>query len=291
MGIFQDSTLILFASPLYLILIGTEIIVSYLHDRHYYSIKGTLTNVYLATVNVALDLLMRTTWFAVLAYIYPFHFLNISNSWVYWFSLLVLQDLAFYFLHRVDHGCRLFWAIHVTHHSSAEFNLTVGFRPSVLQPFYRFAWFLPLTLLGFRPEDIILMYSITQLYGILVHTRCVGKLGLLEWVFCTPSHHRVHHATNSQYIDKNLGMVFIVWDRIFGTFAEEKEEVRFGLNGQAPTSHPLRVVFHEWQSMWADLCGTNSIKTKLMYIFGPPGWQAQGRVPGSLDAKRVRAVK
>jgi len=272
MELFKDSSLILFTSPVYLILIVTEVVVSYLHGRHYYSIKGTLTNVCLAAINVGLDLAMRATWFAVLTWVFQFHLVELPNAWVYWVALLLLQDLAFYFLHRVDHACRLFWAVHVTHHSSAEFNLTVGFRPSVLQPLYRFAWFLPLALVGFRPEDVLLMYSVTQLYGVLVHTRYIGHLGFLEWFLCTPSHHRVHHGVNPQYLDKNLGMVLIIWDRLFGTFEEEKEAVRFGLSGHAPSHNPLRVIFHEWQSMWTDLCKRGSIKSKLMYIFGPPGW-------------------
>jgi sterol desaturase/sphingolipid hydroxylase (fatty acid hydroxylase superfamily) len=230
---------------------------------------------------------MRATWFAVLSWVFQFHVVQISDSWAYWIVLLVLQDLAFYFLHRVDHACRLFWAVHVTHHSSSEFNLTVGFRPSVFQPLYRFAWFLPLALLGFRPEDVVLMYSVTQLYGVLVHTRYVDKLGFLEWFLCTPSHHRVHHGVNPQYLDKNLGMMFIVWDRLFGTFAEEKEAVRFGLAGQVPSHNPVRLLFHEWRSMLNDLRKPVPFRTKLMYVFGPPGWshEPSQETPSSLGVR------
>jgi sterol desaturase/sphingolipid hydroxylase (fatty acid hydroxylase superfamily) len=273
MELFKDSDLLLIAAPAYLALIAVEVVVSYLHDRPYYTARGTLTNAYLAAVNVGLDLAMRAAWFAVLAWVYQFRLIQVAHPWAYWIGLLVLQDFLFYWLHRVDHACRLFWAVHVTHHSSAEFNLTVGFRPSVLQPLYRFAWFLPLALLGFRPEDILLMYSVTQLYGVLVHTRYVGRLGCLEWFLCTPSHHRVHHGTNPQYVDRNLGMVLIVWDRLFGTFTPEEEEVRFGLGGQAPTHHPVRVIFHEWQSIRDDLRRPAQLRDKLMYVFGPPGWR------------------
>lgn len=280
MELFKDSLLVLIAAPLVLVLIGFEIAVSHLHDRHEYTAKGTLTNAYLACVNVGLDVSMRATWFAVLSWGYQFHFVRAANPWVYWTGLLVLQDLLFYFLHRVDHGCRLFWAVHATHHSSPEFNLTVGFRPSVFQPLYRFVWFLPLTLLGFRPEDVVLMYSATQIYGVLVHTRAVGKLGILEWVLCTPSHHRVHHGTNPQYLDKNMGTVFIIWDRLFGTFVEEEEEARFGLVGRPPTHHPVRVIFHEWLALWADLRKPVPLRAKLMYLLGPPGWNAAQPVRG-----------
>src|SRR6185295_952441 len=127
----------------------------------------------------------------------------------------------YWLLHFVDHKCRFFWAIHVTHHSSEEYNLTTGFRSSVFQPFYRTIYFLPLPFLGFHPLDILFMYAATQLYGVLVHTEWNLRLGWLEHLLVTPSHHRVHHASNGRYIDKNMGMVFIVWDKIFGTFAPE----------------------------------------------------------------------
>ncbi len=277
MELFTDSLLVLIAAPVVLALIGVEIVANHLHDRHDYTVKGTLTNVSLAAVNVGFDVLMRAVWFAALSWAFRFHVVRVPNPWAYWIALLVLQDFAFYFLHRVDHSCRLFWAVHVTHHSAAEFNLTVGFRPSVLQPVYRFAWFVPLALLGFRPEDVVLMYSVTQLYGVLVHTRYVGRLGPLEWILCTPSHHRVHHGTNPQYIDKNLGMVFIVWDRLFGTFADENEEVQFGVVGSAPTHNPVRVIFGEWVALLRDLRKPVPLRAKLMYVFGPPGWKYAGQ--------------
>jgi len=271
MEMFKDSLPILIAAPIYLILIATESAVSIIYERHYYSLRGTLANVQLVAVNVALDLAVRSGWFAVLLWIFDYRIVEIASPWLYWATLLIVQDFLFYFLHRVDHACRLFWAVHVTHHSSGEFNLTVGFRPSVLQPLYRFAWFLPLAVLGYEPGDVLLMYSLTQLYGVLVHTRCVGKLAFLEWFLCIPSHHRVHHGINSQYLDKNLGMVFIVWNRLFGTFAEEKEPVRFGPRGGEPTRHLGRVIFCEFRAIGKDLGKSASIRTKLRCVFGPPG--------------------
>jgi sterol desaturase/sphingolipid hydroxylase (fatty acid hydroxylase superfamily) len=278
MELFKDSLLLSVTMPIYLALIGIEIVVSYLHGRPYYSFKGTLTNASLAVVNVGLDITVRAFWFAALAGVFQFRLLDLPSGVPYWIGLLVVQDFLFYWLHRVDHGCRLFWAVHSTHHSAGEFNLTVGFRPSVLQPLYRFAWFLPLAVIGFRPEDVLLMYSVTQLYGVLVHTRYVGKLGVLEWFLCTPSHHRVHHGSNAQYLDKNLGMVLIVWDRLFGTFARETEEVRFGIAGRAVSHNPIRVIFDEWLAIGRDLRQPAPLKARLMYLFGPPGWRhAAGR--------------
>jgi sterol desaturase/sphingolipid hydroxylase (fatty acid hydroxylase superfamily) len=288
MNLFNDSFLILVTTPMYVILIAAEVLVSHFQHRRYYTLRGTLSNIYLAFACVCLDVAMRAIWFAVLASVYAFHFMQVTNSWLYWPTLLILQDLAFYFLHRVDHSCRLFWAVHVTHHSAEEFNLSVGIRPSVLQPLYRFAWFCPLALFGFRPEDIMLMYSITQIYGVLIHTQYVDKLGFLEWFMATPSHHRVHHGCNPQYLDRNLGMVFIIWDRIFGTFAEEKEEVRYGLAGNVRASGPVGLIFHEWLAIVRDLSKPAPLRAKLMYVLGPPGWKFKSNQNSDCDNRPAR---
>ncbi|MGL5892084.1 MAG: sterol desaturase family protein, partial [Bacteroidia bacterium] len=224
MELVREQLLFMITTPLYALFIGGELLLSYFHNRHYYTTKGTVMNVWLSALNFGLDLLLRGFVLIFLGWFLQYNFLTIETPWIYWTTLLLAEDFLFYWLHRVDHYCRLFWAVHVTHHSSEEFNLTVGFRSSVFQPLYRFVWFIPLPLLGFRAEDIMLMYAITQIYGILIHTQFIKKMGPLEWVLSTPSHHRVHHASNVPYLDKNMGMVLIIWDRLFGTFAEEKDE-------------------------------------------------------------------
>jgi sterol desaturase/sphingolipid hydroxylase (fatty acid hydroxylase superfamily) len=270
------TTLFGIAVPFYIILIVIEILFSHFHHRKVYTLKGTVTNLWLNGANFLLDLLMRGVFLLVLFFFFQYRFFSPPPGWLYWILLLVSEDFAFYFLHRVDHFCRLFWAVHVTHHSSEEFNLTVGFRSSVFQPFYRFIWFIPLALCGFRPWDILFMYSITQIYGILIHTQYIGRLGFLEWFMATPSHHRVHHGANVKYLDRNMGMVFIVWDRLFGTFEEEKEAVRFGLTENIHSHRPDKVLFHEWQNILRDLRKPVGLKAKFMYIFGPPGWSHDG---------------
>lgn len=287
----QFKELFTIVTPLYALLIIFEMVMSHIHDRHYYTAKDTFTNVLLSSINflldIGVDLFLRfILGFTVLEYFYQFRFVDIENPWLYWVSLLVIQDLAFYFLHRVDHYCRFFWAVHVTHHSSEEFNLTVGFRSSVFQPLYRFFWYIPLALLGFKAVDIMLMYSITQIYGILIHTRFVKKLGILEWFMATPSHHRVHHGSNVRYLDKNMGMVFIFWDKLFGTFEEEHEEVRYGLTQNVGSHHPIKVVFHEWIAIYKDVKNAPDIKSAFMYIFGPPGWSHDGSRKTSAELRR-----
>lgn len=276
MDSFRETMLAFVAMPIYLIFIGLEIILSYIHDKKFYSLKDTFANVYLSALNFILDLLLRSLGLFVLIYFYNQRFFEISNSFVYWIVLLFVEDFMYYWLHRVDHFCRFFWAVHVTHHSSENFNLTVGFRSSVFQPLYRFIYFIPLALIGFKPVDIAFMYAATQIYGILIHTRYVNKMGFLEWFMATPSHHRVHHGSNVQYLDRNMGMIFIIWDKLFGTFEPEREEVKYGLTENLKTNNPIKVVFHEWQSMLKDVKRSTSIKDKFMYIFGPPGWSHDG---------------
>ncbi|MDF2438123.1 MAG: fatty acid hydroxylase [Bacteroidota bacterium] len=278
MNEFREALLIAITTPIYAIVIGAEIIFSYLHEKHYYSVKGTLANVYLTILNFSLDILVRGVCLFVLNYFFQFKFTEISNPILYWTLLVIAQDFMFYWLHRVDHYCRLFWAVHVTHHSSEEFNLTVGFRSSVFQPLYRFIYFIPLAMLGFKGIDIMFIYAATQIYGILIHTKTVGKLGFLEWFMSTPSHHRVHHASNVLYLDKNMGMLLIIWDRMFGTFQEEEETVPvvYGLTENIKTNNPLKMVFHEFIAIVGDLKKPASIKAKLMYVFGPPGWSHDG---------------
>jgi sterol desaturase/sphingolipid hydroxylase (fatty acid hydroxylase superfamily) len=279
MNEFREELLIKLSIPIYAIVIGIEILYSYWHEKKYYSTKGLLANIYLTTLNFSLDILVRGVCLGVLWYFQRFEIAAIDKSVypvLYWTALLFAEDFLFYWMHRVDHYCRLFWAVHVTHHSSEEFNLTVGFRSSVFQPLYRFVYFIPLSLFGFDPLDVMFMYAATQIYGILIHTKTVGKLGFLEWFLSTPSHHRVHHASNIKYLDKNMGMIFIIWDRIFGTFEEEKEEVIYGLTTNLTSYNPITMVFHEWHAILKDLKKETSLKNKLLYVFGPPGWSHDG---------------
>lgn len=278
---YKQTLLLLISTPLYAVLIGFEMIMSAIHNKHLYTVKDTLTNVYLTSLNFGLELVIRAFCLGFLGYFFQFHVVSIHNPYLYWIVLLIMQDIAFYFEHRIDHYCRFFWAVHVTHHSSEKYNLTTGFRSSVFQPLYRFVYFIPLALFGFKPLDIMFMYSATQIYGILIHTQYVNKLGFLEYFMATPSHHRVHHASNTIFLDKNMGMVFIIWDKIFGTFASEDdlkdEQIRFGLtkNIERP-HHPVDIVFHEWVNIANDMKMNIPFTTKLKYLFMPPGWSHDG---------------
>jgi sterol desaturase/sphingolipid hydroxylase (fatty acid hydroxylase superfamily) len=292
MDLVREQFLFLLSTPLYAFFIGGEMLLSFFHDRKFYSAKGTFINVWMSSLNLGLDILLRGFVLVFLAYFFQFRFTEIATPWIYWTVLLFTEDFMFYWLHRVDHYCRLFWAVHVTHHSSEEFNLTVGFRSSVFQPLYRFVWFIPLPLLGFRGEDVMLMYAITQIYGIIIHTQYFKNLGPLEWFMSTPSHHRVHHGSNIKYLDKNLGMVFIFWDKMFGTFQKEDEKVVYGLTTKLDRPyHPVKTIFHEWISISQDLRKPASLKAKFMYVFGPPGWSHDGSRKTSRQLRNELKIK
>jgi sterol desaturase/sphingolipid hydroxylase (fatty acid hydroxylase superfamily) len=282
---------LLYSIPFYGIVIGAEILISNWQHKKFYSVSGVLQNIALTIMNAGLDGLLRSFFtIAILAFTYQFHFVTIENAYLYWFLLFIAEDFVFYIEHRVDHYCRVFWAVHLTHHSSEEFNLTTGFRSSVLQPVYRFVYFIPLTLVGFKPVDILFMYSITQTYGIIVHTQYIKKMpAFIEAIFVTPAHHRVHHASNTIYLDKNMGMCLIIWDKLFGTFQDElpNEPVVYGLTSPVPNDkNPFSHVLYEWKKIGSDLKKDLPFFTKLKYIFMPPGWSHDG---SSLTAKEMRA--
>lgn len=277
----SETWFLLLSVPIYIIFIAAEIIMSNWGEKKFYSIKGVLQNVCLTLMNAGLDFFLRWAFYVgVLLWTYKFHIVKIENPYLYWFLLFILEDFAFYIEHTVDHYSRLFWAVHLTHHSSEEFNLTTGFRSSVFQPVYRFVYFIPITLIGFHPIDILFMYSITQTYGILVHTQYIKKMPVwFEAVFVTPAHHRVHHASNIRYLDKNMGMCLIIWDRMFGTFQDELSEdpVKYGLTKSLDNpNNPFNHVLHEWKAMLADLKKKIPLTTKIKYLLKPPGWSHDG---------------
>ena len=287
----RESWFLLLSIPFYAILIGAEIILSNWKQKKYYSVRDTIQNIYFTLFNAGLDGLMRWLFYiSILAWSYEYRFLNIGNTYGYWFILFILVDFAFYFEHRIDHYCRLFWAVHVTHHSSEEFNLTTGFRSSVFQPVYRFIYLTPIALLGFTPLDIVFMYSATQTYGILVHTQYINKMPRwFETFFVSPSHHRVHHASNVIYLDKNMGMCLIIWDKLFGSFQPEinEEPVKYGLTKPVENAaNPFKIIFHEWQNMVRDVNKKTSFGTKLKYIFMPPGWSHDGSTKTARQMRR-----
>ncbi|MBS1550426.1 MAG: sterol desaturase family protein [Bacteroidetes bacterium] len=274
------GTVYSWSMPLLVATILAEMIYSHLLKAKLHNGKDLFTNIYLALLNFGLDLLMKAFAMFVMFFFYQHRIIDFEmGTWYYWVLCFLATDLAYYFHHLVDHRSRIFWAVHITHHNSEYFNLTTGFRSPVFQPLYRYLFFSPLALLGFNPWTIMICYAVGQVYGTLVHTQTVKKLGFLEYFMVTPSHHRVHHGCNIKYLDKNMGMVFIIWDKIFGTFQAEdpKVPVKFGIYPKMPDNGPITTLFYEWKKIWKDVQQPNlNLKQKFNYIFNSPGWRHDG---------------
>lgn len=286
----QDNWLLAISTPIYTILISLEVLLSTYQKRHYYSLKETLINFWLNIANAFLGLTVKATVLIIMGWFIQFQLIHISHPVFYWIILFFGLDFFFYLEHRSEHYCRVLWAVHVTHHSSQEYNLTTGFRSSVFRPFVSFWFFIPLVIFGFNPLDILLMDAVCQIYGIMVHTQYIKKMPAWFEVFMvSPSHHRVHHASNITYLDKNMGMVLIIWDRLLGTYQDElvEEPVVYGLtkNPDKPY-HPLHIIFHEWNHLLKDITKVGTtFKDKMNYIFNAPGWSHDG---SSKTAKQLR---
>lgn len=278
----KEQWLILISTPIYLVIIGLELLLTHMQHRKAYTWKDTFANVYLMLLNGGIDLIFRVVYLAILNYFYIHALISIQQVFLYWFTLLIVEDFLYYWLHRFDHEIRLFWAVHITHHSSRLMNFSVGFRSSAFQPLYRFIYFIPLALLGFKPIDILFIYAATQIWGIFVHTEMIRKMGWIESFMVTPSHHRVHHGSNPKYLDKNMGMFLIIWDKLFGTFqaelpAESYQPITYGLTKNIENPNAITLVFHEWKQIWLDMTQKEiTFKTRLHYLFGPPGWSHDG---------------
>ncbi len=288
----QQRICTLFSIPIYAVLIPLEIILSNSRHLRFYSLKETAINVYLNILNASIDLILRlVVGLSFLTFFYNYHLPITWHPVAYWFFLLMGEDFLFWLEHFVDHKVRLFWAVHVTHHSSPEYNLSTGFRSSVFMPVYKYIYLIPLVLLGFSPADVLFMFSFTQIYGILVHTQYIKKLPRwVEYIFVTPSHHRVHHASNIPYLDKNMGMVFIIWDRLFGTFAPENPEEKpvYGITSPIQNPHhPVHIVVHEWQAIAKDMRKPIPFLTRLRYLFAPPGWSHDGSTKTSKELQKA----
>ena len=281
-GAFTDQMAMLFNTPITLLLVLLEIYVSVRYHKHYYNSKDTKANLLLGLGYVITDTLSRAAGLFMLAvfYLRGLHVYDVFGKHIiwYWIVLLLAEDFSYWFMHRMDHKVRFLWAGHIHHHSSKEFNFSVGLRSAVFEPIEKFFFFIPLAYLGLRPLNIVLVYVFAQGWGTFLHTQTIKKLGPLEYIFTTPSHHRVHHGRNVKYLDKNYGMFLIIWDKIFGTFTAEDpyEPVEFGTVKNLNYKNYADIIFNEYRSIIKDIKRRIPFKQKMKYIFGPPGYSHDG---------------
>jgi sterol desaturase/sphingolipid hydroxylase (fatty acid hydroxylase superfamily) len=208
----------------------------------------------------------------------PFYYLTPltipMTAWT-WLLAVLAADFTYYWMHRIEHEHRILWASHSVHHSSEDYNLTVGFRLSVVEGFFEWAFLIPMILIGFNPFQAIVGLVLVAQYQHWVHTERVTKLGWLDEVFNTPSVHRVHHGSNRQYLDKNYGGILMIWDKLFGTFEREDEKVVYGLTRNIHTNNPIKITFVEFGHIWQDVKKCRTMKDKLRIIFGGLSWRPE----------------
>lgn len=287
----REQWLLIISLPVYVIFIVSEIIVGRKQNRDNYQLKDSLISIWLGVAGAILDYSLKFVTLGVLDWCNENALLTPHLLTYYpiaaWILVFIGQDFCFYWLHRSEHYSRILWAVHSNHHSSEKYNFTVALRSSVLQPFYRFLFYIPVALMGFDGLTIMFMYAVNQFYQFFLHTEVIGKFPKwVEAIFVTPSHHRVHHASNVQYLDKNMGQVLIIWDRLFGTFQSEGEKPKYGLTTNLGTYNPIKVIFYEWIKIVNDLKKAGSFKNRLKYLFNPPGWSHDGSSKTSSELRK-----
>ena len=280
---------LLYAIPFFVILLLAEILYGYFVKRQKYTVMDTVSSLSSGLTNIVKDSL----GLGVILVSYPYlleHFaiLEIENTWLVWFIAFIAMDFAGYWNHRLSHHINIFWNQHVIHHSSEEFNLACALRQSISNLIGYFPIMLiPAALLGV-PHQVIAILAPIHLFGqFWYHTQHIGKMGVLEYVIVTPSQHRVHHAINPEYIDKNLGQILCIWDRMFGTFQEEIDEVppQYGVLKPARTWNPIVINFQHLWRLVQDAWRTNNFLDKLRIWFMPTGWR-----PADVAEKYPRAI-
>ncbi|OOE43728.1 sterol desaturase [Salinivibrio kushneri] len=243
-----------------------------LGDNARYHVPEVLCNFTLAGLHQAADLLTGLLIAKVYLWWFGWRLFDIEMSMSLFLLLMVAQDFCYYWFHRASHRVRWMWAAHVVHHSSERMNFSTAFRQSLMYPLAgMWLFWLPLVVIGFPPQWVVFVVLLNLGLQFFVHTQWIKTLGPVEWVFNTPSHHRVHHGVNPQYIDKNYAGILIIWDKLFGTFEPESEPVRYGIPKPVNSFNPLVVTFAEWQQMWRDVTQPDlSFRQRWQCLFAPP---------------------
>ena len=269
----QRSTpdIIVYAAPFMFFFVLMEYIVSRVQNRNLYEGKEMLGSTLVGLGNVAIGFFIKTTLFYLFILVYNLLPWRMELRWWTFIPCYIILDFCSYWAHRISHHVRVLWGTHVTHHSGEHYNLTVSFRLSWVQ-YVKIIFFLPVALAGFHPVIIFITNQVAVLFQFWVHTEYIRTLHpIVEYVFATPSNHRVHHGSQEKYINKNFGATFIIWDRLFGTYQAEEEKVVYGITHDIERKYdPIHINFHEYVDILRDLKETNTWRERLFFIFGDP---------------------
>ncbi len=286
------SALIAYATPVFIALLLFE---RWLAKRRLpagakgYETRDTWASLAMGLGNVVVAAVLKGAAVAVFFGAYEFRLFEIGTGVGAWLLLFVAEDFCYYWFHRIHHEVRFFWAAHVNHHSSRYYNLSTALRQSWTTPLTGPVFWVPLALLGFHPFMIVTAQAVSLIYQFWIHTEFIGRLGPLEQVLNTPSHHRVHHGANVEYLDRNYAGILIVWDRLFGSFEPERAAVDYGLTKNIRTFDPFRIAFHEWRAMFRDAWQAVSWRDRVAYLLRPPGWSPDGSTLTARQMQRQRA--
>lgn len=263
------------AIPVFFLLIGIELLVAWLQRRKLYRLNDSINDLSTGMIQQMFGIFTKVLTVGIYYWVFAHAalFELSATSWVVWALCFLGIDFAYYWFHRLSHEVNFLWAAHVVHHQSEEYNLTVALRQSAFQGLFSMVFYWPLAVIGFPPEVFAVMIQFNTLYQFWIHTRTVGTLGPLEWILMTPSHHRVHHGRNPRYIDKNHGATLIIWDKLFGTFEPESEEVYYGITTPLSSWNPVWANLHYWIELGQMAGKSRSLKDKLLVFLKPPGWR------------------
>ncbi|MCH5597890.1 sterol desaturase family protein [Niabella ginsengisoli] len=283
--------IIMYAAPFLIFFAALEVFLAWYQEREYHDRKEVVTSVIVGLVNVAINLALKTLMLFPVVWVYNLVPWRMELNWWMLIPCYIIFDFASYWAHRISHGSRFWWATHVLHHSSDHYNLTVSFRLSWVQGI-KLIFFLPVMLFGFHPVIFFVTNQIAVLFQFWVHTEYIKKLPKwVEYIFATPSNHRVHHGSQEQYIDKNYGATFIFWDRMLGTYEPEVEKPKYGITTPLKNKYnPIYVNFHEYIDIVDDVKKAKTFKEKLYFVFGNPTKIAKKKIPKLLRQKK-RKIK
>lgn len=276
-----EIDIIIYAIPVFIILMAIELYINYKEKKELYNLKDAVSSITMGFGSIFVDLFAKFIYLTVFLYFYEnFRIFTFPSVWWSFAILVVLEDFFFYWRHRMMHEVRLLWASHSVHHSSTSYNLSTALRQEWVGRYFAIPFFIALPFLGFHPLMILIVHSTSLIYQYWIHTQTIDKLpAWFEYIMNTPSHHRVHHGSNDKYLDKNHAGVFIIWDRMFGTFQKElaDEKVVFGLTSNLESYKIWDIASFEWVNLWKDFAQKNiSLKSRFLYLIKPPGWKHDG---------------
>ena len=271
---YMDVSPVILAIPVFFILIGVEVGYGYYQNRKLYRLNDAVANISCGIVEQLTGVFAKVFTVAAYHFVYTkFAVFSLADTW-YWILLCFIGvDFCYYWAHRMSHEVNLFWLGHIVHHQSEDYNLSVALRQSVFQKMFTFYFYFPLAILGFKTEWFLLVGAFNLLYQFWIHTEVIDKMPRwFEYVFNTPSHHRVHHGRDPKYIDRNHAGSLMFWDRMFGTFQPEEERPTYGITTPVNSWNPIKANLQPFVALWQEMKQVPGIGNKIRLAFMPPGW-------------------